>query len=173
VLYEIIVAMTKLMAPVLSFTAEEIWRSLATQMTGTPDATSVHLSQFPDACLDWQDAALAQRWDKLLKYREQVQGVLEVSRRDKVIGSSLEAAVELRAVGDDLAFLKSYERDLPTVFIVSQVKIVEGGDAQTPVSVVASKSSFAKCERCWNYREAVGKDPTHPTLCDRCVEAVQ
>ena len=173
VLYEIIVAMTKLMAPVLSFTAEEIWRSLATQMTGTPDATSVHLSQFPDACLDWQDAALAQRWDQLLKYREQVQGVLEVSRRDKVIGSSLEAAVEMRAVGDDLAFLKSYERDLPTVFIVSQVRVVQGGDASTPVSVVASKSSFAKCERCWNYREAVGKDATHPTLCDRCVEAVQ
>jgi len=173
VLYEIIVAMTKLMAPVLSFTAEEIWRSLATQMTGTPDATSVHLSQFPDACLDWQDSALAQRWDQLLKYREQVQGVLEASRRDKVIGSSLEAAVEMRAVGEDLAFLKSYERDLPTVFIVSQVKIVEGGDAQTPVFVVASKSSFAKCERCWNYREAVGKNATHPTLCDRCVEAVQ
>ena len=173
VLYEIILAMTKLMAPVLSFTAEEIWRSLAIQMTGTPDATSVHLSQFPDACLNWQDAALAQRWEQLLKYREQVQGVLEVSRRDKVIGSSLEAAVEMRAVGDDLAFLKSYERDLPTVFIVSQVKIVEGSDAQSPVSVVASKSSFAKCERCWNYRDAVGKDATHPTLCDRCVEAVQ
>ena len=173
VLYEIILAMTKLMAPVLSFTAEEIWRSLATQMTGTPDATSVHLGQFPEACLDWQDAALAQRWDQLLKYREQVQGVLEVSRRDKVIGSSLEAAIEMRAVGDDLAFLKSYERDLPTVFIVSQVTIVEGGDAQAAVSVVASKSSFAKCERCWNYREAVGKDATHPTLCDRCVEAVQ
>ncbi len=79
VLYEIILALTKLMAPVLSFTAEEIWRSLATQMAGTLDANSVHLSQFPDACPQWQDAALAQRWDQLLKYREQVQGVLEVS----------------------------------------------------------------------------------------------
>jgi len=173
VLYEIILALTKLMAPVLSFTAEEIWRSLVTQMAGTLDANSVHLSQFPDACPQWQDAALAQQWDQLLKYREQVQGVLEVSRRDKMIGSSLEAAVEVRAAGKDLAFLKAYERDLPMVFIVSQVKLLSGGNAQGPVSVVASKSSFAKCERCWNYREAVGMDATHPTLCDRCVEAVQ
>jgi isoleucyl-tRNA synthetase len=173
VLYEIILAISKLMAPVLSFTAEEIWRSLATQMPGTLGANSVHLSQFPDACPQWQDVALAQRWDQLLKYREQVQGVLEVSRRDKIIGSSLEAAVEMRALGNDLAFLKAYEQDLPTVFIVSQVKLVDGGDAQSSLSIVASKSSFTKCERCWNYREAVGKDATHPTLCDRCVEAVQ
>jgi isoleucyl-tRNA synthetase len=173
VLYEIILAISKLMAPVLSFTAEEIWRSLATQMPGTLGANSVHMSQFPDACPQWQDVALAQRWDQLLKYREQVQGVLEVSRRDKIIGSSLEATVEMRAVGNDLAFLKAYEQDLPTVFIVSQVKLVDGGDAQSSLSIVASKSSFTKCERCWNYREAVGKDATHPTLCDRCVEAVQ
>jgi isoleucyl-tRNA synthetase len=72
-----------------------------------------------------------------------------------------------------LAFLKAYERDLPMVFIVSQVKLVADGDAQSPVSAVASKSSFAKCDRCWNYREAVGKNEQHPTLCDRCVEAVQ
>jgi isoleucyl-tRNA synthetase len=173
VLYEIILAVTKLMAPVLSFTAEEIWRSLAAQMAGALDANSVHLTQFPDARPQWQDATLAQRWERLLAYRTLVQGVLEVSRRDKTIGSSLEAAVELQAAADDLAFLKAYERDLPTVFIVSQVKLVAGGDAQSPVSVVASKSSFSKCERCWNYREAVGKDAAHPTLCDRCVEAVQ
>jgi len=173
VLYEIVLAITKLMAPVLSFTAEEIWRSLATQMAGNLDVNSVHLSQFPNACPQWQDVALAQRWERLLSYRTLVQGVLEVSRRDKVIGSSLEAAVELWAAADDLAFLKAYERDLPTVFIVSQVKLVADGDVQSPVSAVASKSSFAKCDRCWNYREAVGKNEQHPTLCDRCVEAVQ
>jgi isoleucyl-tRNA synthetase len=97
--------------------------------------------------------------------------VLEVSRRDKVIGSSLEAAIEIRADADALAFLKTYERDLPTLFIVSHVRLtaVSGG----PVTVVAMKSSFAKCERCWNYREAVGRDAAHPTLCDRCVEALR
>jgi isoleucyl-tRNA synthetase len=173
VLYEIIVAMTQLMAPVLSFTAEEIWRSLATHLGSALGSTSVHLSGFPEAHPEWQDAKLAQRWEQLLGYRTQVQGVLEGSRRDKVIGSSLEAAVELRVDAEDLAFLKSYERDLPTVFIVSQVKLTESGDAKSPLAIVAAKSSFGKCERCWNYREAVGKHAAHPTLCDRCVEAVQ
>jgi isoleucyl-tRNA synthetase len=168
VLYEIIVAITKLMAPILSFTAEEIWLSLGIQRGGH---SSVHLGQFPEASPEWHDAKLAQRWERLLGYRTQVQGVLEVSRRDKVIGSSLEAAIEIRADADALAFLKTYERDLPTLFIVSHVRLtaVSGG----PVTVVAMKSSFAKCERCWNYREAVGKDAAHPTLCDRCVEALR
>jgi isoleucyl-tRNA synthetase len=165
--------MTQLMAPVLSFTAEEIWRSLATHLGSALGSTSVHLSGFPEAHPEWQDAKLAQRWEQLLGYRTQVQGVLEGSRRDKVIGSSLEAAVELRVDAEDLAFLKSYERDLPTVFIVSQVKLTESGDAKSPLAIVAAKSSFGKCERCWNYREAVGKHAAHPTLCDRCVEAVQ
>jgi isoleucyl-tRNA synthetase len=168
VLYEIIVAITKLMAPILSFTAEEIWLSLGIQRGGH---SSVHLGQFPEASPEWHDAKLAQRWERLLGYRTQVQGVLEVSRRDKVIGSSLEAAIEIRADADALAFLKTYERDLPTLFIVSHVRLtaVSGG----PVTVVAMKSSFAKCERCWNYREAVGRDAAHPTLCDRCVEALR
>src|SRR5512146_1602800 len=128
VLYDIIVAMTQLMAPVLSFTAEEIWRILATQQGRRLGVSSVHLSAFPEVQPQWQDAALAERWERLLKYRSQVQGVLEGGRRDKVIGSSLEAAVELRASPGDHAFLKSYERDLPTVFIVSQVKLTESGD---------------------------------------------
>jgi len=173
VLYDIIVAMTKLMAPVLSFTADEIWRTLAAQLGGVLGPASVHLNHFPEAHPEWQDANLAQRWERLLGYRTLVQGVLEGSRRDKVIGSSLEAAVELRANAEDYAFLASYERDLPTVFIVSQVKVIESGEAKGPLAIVASKSAFGKCERCWNYRQAVGTHAAHPTLCDRCVEAVQ
>jgi isoleucyl-tRNA synthetase len=173
VLYEIIVAMTKLMAPVLSFTAEEIWQSLGRQTGGTPDSGSVHLSGFPEARPEWRDPGLAQRWERLLRYREQVQGVLEISRRDKVIGSSLEAAVEIRSNADDHAFLLAYERDLPTIFIVSQVKLTPGGAAGAPAAVTATRSPFGKCERCWNYREAVGTHAVHSTLCDRCVEAVQ
>ncbi|MDN5943079.1 MAG: class I tRNA ligase family protein, partial [Nitrospira sp.] len=173
VLYEIIVAMTKLMAPVLSFTAEEIWRTLATQPGGHLGVSSVHLSVFPEGQPQWQDAALAQRWDRLLGYRTQVQGVLEGSRRDKTIGSSLEATVEVRADADTYEFLQPYRKDLATLFIVSQVTLVNSGEAKSQLAVAATKSSFRKCERCWNYREAVGKDVDHPTLCDRCVEAVQ
>jgi isoleucyl-tRNA synthetase len=173
VLFEIVVAMTKLMAPVLSFTAEEIWRTLATQPGGELGASSVHLSTFPEAQPQWQDAALAERWERLLGYRTQVQGVLEGSRRDKTIGSSLEATVELRADADIYEFLQPYRKDLTTFFIVSQVELIASGEARSPLAIAVTRSSFGKCERCWNYREAVGKDATHPTLCDRCVEAVQ
>jgi isoleucyl-tRNA synthetase len=173
VFFEIVTALTKLMAPVLSFTAEEIWRTLVAKTDMGVGTTSVHLSQFPEAHSQWQDANLAARWDRLLSYRDQVQAVLEGNRREKVIGSSLEASVELRANAEDYAFLKSFEGDLPTVFIVSQVILKAGRDANAPLGITAAKSPFGKCERCWNYREAVGKDATHPTLCDRCVEAIR
>ncbi len=97
VLYEIIVSMTKLMAPILSFTAEEIWRSMVTQFGGTLGADSVHLSQFPEAHPEWQDRELHQRWERLLELRVAVQAALEDQRRDKVIGSSLEADVLYRS----------------------------------------------------------------------------
>jgi isoleucyl-tRNA synthetase len=173
VLFEIVLAMTKLMAPVLSFTAEEIWRVLAAQPGGRLGVSSVHLSAFPEVQPQWQNVALAQRWERLLGYRTQVQGVLEGSRRDKTIGSSLEATVELRADADTYEFLQPYKKDLTTLFIVSQVELIASGEAKSPLAIAVTRSSFGKCERCWNYREAVGKDATHPTLCDRCVEAVQ
>ena len=90
-----------------------------------------------------------------------------------MIGSSLEAAVELRADADAYEFLQSYHKDLTTLFIVSQVKLIASGEAKGPLAIVATKSSAGKCERCWNYRDAVGKDVSHLTLCERCVEAVQ
>jgi isoleucyl-tRNA synthetase len=173
VLYEIILAMTKLMAPVLSFTAEEIWRTLALQFEAALGAKSVHLSRFPEPKLEWQDHGLGQRWDRLLGYREQVQAVLEESRRNKVIGSSLEASVDLRANHDDYAFLKAYEKDLPALFIVSQVTLTASDQAGGALTVMTVKSPYGKCERCWNYREAVGKNEQHLGLCDRCLEAVQ
>lgn len=81
--------------------------------------------------------------------------------------------MELRADADTYEFLQPYKKDLTTLFIVSQVELVASGEAKGPMAIAATKSSFAKCERCWNYREAVGKHADHPTLCERCVEAVQ
>ena len=175
VLFEIVVAMTKLMAPVLSFTAEEIWRSLAAQMRGTLGPLSVHLSQFPEARPPWQDAELAQQWEQLLEVRVAAQGALEDQRREKVIGSSLEADIQIDANPEKYEFLKRYETDLSTLLIVSRVELreVHNLPLKPDFLVVVSKSKSQKCERCWNYREAVGEDATHPTLCDRCVEAVQ
>ncbi|MCC6139284.1 MAG: isoleucine--tRNA ligase [Nitrospira sp.] len=173
VLYDILLAMTKLMAPILSFTAEEIWRTLSAQVPGGMETASVHLASFPDVDPLWRDAELAARWDTLLEYRSQVQGVLEASRRDKVIGSSLEAHVRIEADEKAHRFLKPYEKDLGAILIVSNVTLAPRSDGQAGIQVAVAKSSAAKCERCWNYREAVGKDAEHPTLCDRCLEAIR
>ena len=173
VLFEIVVVMTKLMAPVLSFTAEEIWRTLATQVGGFLKMSSVHLSEFPEVEPQWQDAALAERWERLLKYRSQVQGVLEERRREKVIGSSLEAHVHLTMDANTGMWIQNACRDLDTLFIVSEVTQEHRSDAVLDFAISVTKSTHAKCERCWNYRKAVGTFSEHLTLCDRCVEAVR
>lgn len=175
VLFDIVVVLAKLMAPILSFMSEEIWRTLADQMKGTLGLPSVHLSQFPEAHLQWQDVELAQRWEQLLEVRGVVQAALEGQRRDKVIGSSLEADVQIKANSERYKLLEQYVKDLPTIFIVSRVELSEVHNLPHKPDFVAivSKAKSKKCERCWNYREAVGEDANHPTLCDRCVEAVQ
>ncbi len=173
VLYDIVVAMAKLMAPVLSFTAEEIWQTLARQVPGWLGTASVHLASFPELDPAWTDAKLAERWERLLKYRTQVQGVLEERRREKVIGSSLEAHVRLTTDVATGQWLNVPGTDLGALFIVSQVTVEQQSDATTDLTVSVSRSTHGKCERCWNYREAVGKDAAHPTLCDRCVEAIR
>lgn len=170
VLYDTLIVMTKLMAPILSFTADEIWRMLpeaARKGTG-----SVQLSSFPEAILVWQDEKLGRRWETLLTYRTRVQGVLEERRREKMIGSSLEAHVQLEANSETYQFLRDYERDLSAIFIVSQVSLIRTESAHVDLQITVTKSQAGKCERCWNYREAVGKDAAHSTLCDRCVEAI-
>jgi isoleucyl-tRNA synthetase len=175
VLYEIILSMTKLMAPILSFTADEIWRALSGQFGASPEAESVHLTIFPEDKEEWQDPGLMKRWDRLLEVRTGVQAALEEQRRNKVIGSSLEAVVEIQANPDTYRFLTPYESDLSALFIVSgaKLKAVHHLPEKPDFLVTVSKATAKKCERCWNYREAVGRNAAHPTLCDRCVEALQ
>jgi isoleucyl-tRNA synthetase len=106
-----------------------------------------------------------------LEVRTTVQAALEAQRREKVIGSSLEAQVVLQAEAGLLEFLKPYQEELPSLFIVSQVSLTSSDGKGLQVDV--RKAPGNKCERCWNYRPAVGTFPEHPTLCDRCVEAVR
>jgi isoleucyl-tRNA synthetase len=129
VLYEVLVAMTQLMAPILSFTAEEIWDSLIKGREGQ----SVYLTGFPEARSDFHDVTLANRWERLLLIREEVSRVLETARQKKEIGHSLEAAVTLYAGGELLEFLRGSERDLPMLLIVSVVMIlpIAGDDPHT------------------------------------------
>ncbi|MBI3989048.1 MAG: isoleucine--tRNA ligase [candidate division NC10 bacterium] len=161
-LWKILVALTKLMAPVLSFTADEVWRKAP--KVGDEEE-SVHLSEFPKAEEVFLDEALAERWERLLKVRDEVLKALEGARKAKKIGDSLEAEVELKADSPVLEFLRSYEEDLPSIFIVSSVRFSQGPGLQ----VEARKAPGRKCERCWTYREDVGRSHNHPTLCARCV----
>ena len=168
--------------PILSFTAEEIWQTFP----GGKDranASSVHLASFPRCEPQWIDRDLEHRWDDLLNVRAIVQARLEEKRREKLIGSSLEAKVILHASKSNPMYdvLKSYEAFLPSLFIVSQVELRSINhvsetlmrDLSDGFGVEVTKAAGQKCERCWNYRETVGIDKDHPTLCDRCLEAIR
>ncbi len=174
VLFDVLVALAKLMAPILSFTSEEIWRMLPEAVRLSTNGASVHLSSFPEADARWINTELGSRWDRLLEVRVAAQAALEDQRRDKVIGSSLEAGVQIQANPEKFGLLKQYEQVLPSILIVSQVELKEVHNLphKPDFRVLVFKAKGAKCERCWNYREAVGKDHIHPTLCERCVEAV-
>lgn len=181
VLLDIIVVLAKLMAPILTFTADEVWRALPEQVRTREGAKSIHLASFPSENPAWADPELEQRWTRLLAIRDRVQGALEHHRRNKSIGSSLEAKVVLHATDETYEFLRRYRDDLPTIFIVSQVEVapLDPSMAETlapenalGVHVEVRKAEGHKCERCWNYRPTVGSNPEHPTLCERCVEAI-
>ena len=171
VLHETVLALTKLMAPLLTFTAEEIWDSLPESQREAP---SVHLAAFPQADPRYKNAELEQRWDRLLKVRGAVQAELEIKRREKMIGAPLEAKVVLQANPEMYGFLQPYEQDLPGLFIVSQVELkkITRPPHEPDFAVEVAKADGTKCVRCWNYRPAVGANAAHPELCDRCVEAV-
>jgi isoleucyl-tRNA synthetase len=183
VMLQILLGLTKLMAPILSFTAEEIWQTFP-RGKDKVEASSVHLASFPHCEPKWIDPDLEHRWDDLLNVRTIVQARLEEKRRNKLIGSSLEAKVILHASKANPAMydvLKPYEAFLPSLFIVSQVELrsvdhvpeMLMGDLNDGFGVEVIKPAGQKCERCWNYRESVGMDKDHPTLCDRCLEAIR
>lgn len=181
VLFNIIVVLAKLMAPILAFTADEIWRALPDRVREEEGAFSIHLVPFPSANPRWIDPPLEHNWKRLLAVRAQVQHALEQQRRNKQIGSSLEAKVILYASDEMAHFLQRYQSELPTVFIVSQVEIHPGPgtpsdaliqDETLGIQVAVKKAEGQKCERCWNYRPTVGENQEHPTLCDRCLEAI-
>ena len=162
--------LTRLMAPILSFTADELWRHL-------PGAReeSVHVALFPTAKeLDaLADADLVARWQRLIALREQVLAEIEPLRKDKRIGSSLQAKVVVSATKAELAELEPYVKQLPMLFIVSEVELRPAPDdveahAEARARVVIERARGVKCERCWRYVPAVSADPAWAGLCDRC-----
>jgi isoleucyl-tRNA synthetase len=163
--------LTRLIAPILSFTADELWRFLP----GTREE-SVHLALFPlREDLDRYSASeLADRWRRLVGVRERVLAQIEPLRKNKQIGSSLQARVILTAAGDDLALLERQAADLPMLFIVSEVELRahEDGQSEAGIGVVIERARGVKCERCWRYVDKVSTDPAWAGLCERCQEAL-
>ncbi|MDH4163152.1 MAG: isoleucine--tRNA ligase [Nitrospirota bacterium] len=172
-MYEILSSLVRLMAPVLSFTADEVWAYL--QAEGK--APSVFLEDFPKADPKKTDDGLESRWDRIMQVRGEVAKVLEGLRKDKKIGHSLDAQVTLHCSPDLQDFLKQYEKDLAFIFIVSQVSVAgeQGAAADAYASdivkglkVAAGAAKGQKCGRCWMYQESVGTVADHPAICGRC-----
>ncbi|MBH9575329.1 isoleucine--tRNA ligase [Inhella proteolytica] len=163
-LWQITHAMLRWMAPFLSFTAEEAWPLFA--KAGQPGVGGAGRSLFEEQfwAFDAPDEALIAKWNRILAVRAEVNKALEAVRSAGGIGASLQAEVKLSAEGVDLAALRSLGEDLKFVLIVSKVELVEG----TALAVEVTPSSAAKCERCWHYRDDVGRNPAHPALCGRC-----
>ncbi|MBM3890546.1 MAG: class I tRNA ligase family protein, partial [Verrucomicrobia bacterium] len=170
-LHTIAATLAKLLAPVLPFTADEVWQCLPAG--GARDALdSVHLALLPDYDARSFDGELEARWERLQTLRQLVAQELEKERAAGRIGKSLEAAVTLRG-GDaeTQAMLKYFEPQLPALLIVSQVAIELDLDA--PFSVKVAPASGRKCARCWRWEPSVGQCAEHPTICARCVAVVE
>jgi isoleucyl-tRNA synthetase len=170
VLYEILMTLTKLMAPILSFTAEELWQSLPETLRG--ETHSIHLTAFPEVKRRYME--LEARWKRLIEIREAVCRAIEEKRKDKMISASLQAKVILQIESSDLQLLQERESFLPALFIVSDVNVSKSENVP-PLSfdIKVEPADGEKCERCWIFRDTVGQSVTYPTLCDRCVEVVK
>ena len=159
VLYTVLSKSVRLLAPILSFTAEEVYDNMPYE-----DAESVHLTDFPVKNVI-EDAALEAKWDKLLEVRDDVNKALEESRNEKVIGKSLEAAVEVYSNDAEVVELLNSVANLNQFFIVSKVEVKENdGVAYDLATVKVTKAEGHRCERCWNIVDEVNEEG----LCPRC-----
>jgi len=187
-MYIVLDGLARLMAPILPFTADELWRYVpgTRDTTGSPRVElvdgreeSVHMALFPtDADLSaLVDHDLLDRWTRLLAVREAVLAEIEPLRKNKQIGSSLQAKVVLSTTPSDLVLLERYAQELPMLFIVSEVELrmapddVAAHEGARP-RVTIERAGGVKCERCWRYVPAVSVGPDREGLCERCQEAL-
>ena len=162
-LWQITQAMLRWMAPFLSFTAEEAWGVLGAAGK-LPAATAPSIFMDSYLTLAPADEPLLAKWGRIREIRDAVNKDIELLRTDGKVGSSLQANVALTVNPQDQALLQSLGDDLKFVFITSAIELIAGDEISTRVN--ASNSS--KCERCWHYRDDVGADTAHPTICGRC-----
>ena len=178
-LWQIGEALVRLLAPLMSFTADEVW-SFLPKISGRP--ASVHLAYFPQAndIIGKQPdeiyvQTLRADFDSLMAMRDEALKALEVARQQKLIKSALEATVRIHAPEGVYKLLERYRDDMRYLLIVSGVEIVHaaGGNGNAPLHVEVSKAPGQKCERCWNYSIHVGEDARYPSICERCSAALK
>ncbi len=178
VMYTVLDAIVRLMAPVLVYTTEEIWQHMPHK--ASDDKRSVLYNDMPKADTFACDADFIEKWDKFLAVRADVSKALENARAEKKIGNSVGAGVILYTSPEMAEFLNSFSDTLETLFIVSSVRIEVGaapsdafsGDTEGLFTLVTAPEG-EKCERCWIYSKTVGDDAAHPTLCARCADIIK
>ena len=177
VMHNILDTIVKLMAPILAFTSEEIWKYMP---AAKEKQKSVHLSSLPSVKDEWIDNELAKKWSLLISVRNEVTKALEKARTDKLIGHSLDASVEIYANQALHKNLAPYSDDLKAIFIVSAAGLMETekkGAYQSEniegLSITITRTAANKCVRCWMHDSSVGKDSDHPDLCKRCREVIK
>jgi len=164
-------ALTRLLAPIMTFTCDEVWQYLP-KVTGREE--SVHLAQFPAAAdilgsVAKPEPKADEEWTTLRSVRDEVLKALETARNEKLIGTGLEAQVLITASDPLYSLLQRYADQLRYLFIVSQVHLAQGsGNGTGSVKVEVKKADGLKCERCWNYSTHVGEDKNYPMICERC-----
>ncbi len=177
VMFHLLDAMVRLMAPILPFTAEEIWR----YMPGwAGKEASIHMALLPEVSTGLRDDGLESKWQTLLTIRSDVTRALETARAEKRIGHPLDASLVLSVPDSILPLLQEYESDLRSIFIVSQVRVVHAAELDGAVEsleipglkIQVNRADGGKCERCWVYDTGVGTDARHPELCPRCQQTV-
>lgn len=167
-MYIILDSLVKILTPMIPFTAEEIWKSM--KHTKNEQLESVALTDFPKPNEEYDNKELSEKWDRILKLKDVVAKELENARAEKIIGHSLNAKVAMYAKGDEYKFLNDNIELLRTVFIISDLEVIES-DSELKIKV--EQAAGEKCERCWMYSVTVGEDKENPTICHRCSEAIK
>jgi isoleucyl-tRNA synthetase len=168
-MYHVLESMTRLMAPILSFTSDELWQYLP---KAGHEADSVHVCAFPEPQPVYISDDLETRWQRLLEIRERVTKALEVARQNKRLGHPLDARIVLRCPARLYSFLEEFGTELREFFIVSQVELVLDSSLVEP-KIEVQRAEGKKCQRCWVYDTSVGTSQEHPQVCHRCIEAMR
>lgn len=171
-MYIILNSLVKILAPMIPFTAEEIWRAMIHKKG--ENVESVMLTDFPEINMKYDNKDLSEKWEQIIKLKDIVAKELENARIEKIIGHSLNAKVTIFAENEQYKFLMDNKELLQDVFIVSALDIKENEiKNEIKLGVKVEQAPGEKCERCWMYSETVGENKEHPTICHRCCENIE